>query len=117
MTILIDKKRCNGCRQLPEPRCVQNCPGDLLALGAEGKAFIWEERDCWDCMTCVKLCPRRAITTKLPYVIADYKATLVPIPGKGSIRWVLTDRAGRVEEFHIVTLEPRRAPARKGESR
>ncbi len=109
MTVLIDKKRCNGCKGLPAPKCVENCPGDLLSIGEDGKSFIWDAKDCWDCMTCVKLCPRRAITTKLPYVLADYKATLVPVAGKTSIKWTLTDKEGKVEEFEIVTLQPKEA--------
>lgn len=106
MTVVIDTRKCTGCRGLPAPRCVEYCPGDLMATDSpDGKAYIREERDCWDCMTCVKLCPYQAITTKLPYQLADYKATLVPRVYKDRIKWRCTDVHGQVEEFDIVTLE------------
>ena len=106
MSIIVDKKRCNGCKQLDEPQCVKLCPGDLMMIDPEsGKAGIRVAADCWDCMVCVKACPRQALQTRLPYQLANYKATLVPKVGKDTIKWVCTDINGRVEEFEIKTKE------------
>ncbi len=105
MSIIVDKNKCTGCKGLKEQKCVQNCPGDLMAIGADGKSYIRSEEDCWDCMVCVKLCPSRALTTKLPYQLADYKATLVPFVSQDSIKWICTDSDGKVEEFVIKTRE------------
>ena len=106
MGVIVDQKRCNGCKHLEEPRCVQNCPGDLPAIDpSTGKAYIRDNSDCWDCMVCVKLCPRMALQTRLPYQIANYKATLIPRVYKDRIHWVCTDAHGRVEEFEIKTKE------------
>ncbi|MBI5789372.1 MAG: 4Fe-4S ferredoxin [Candidatus Schekmanbacteria bacterium] len=106
MSVIVDKKKCNGCKQLDEPQCVKNCPGDLMAINPEdGKSYCREGSDCWDCMVCVKTCPCMAIQTRLPYQLANYKATLVPKIGKDVIKWTSTDIKGNVEEFEIKTKE------------
>lgn len=104
MTVIIDAKKCNGCRQLDEPQCRKLCPGDLMQLDtAKNKAYINVEGDCWDCMVCVKACPMRAIETRLPYQIAAYGATLKPIIKKDKVIWTLKDIKGHEEVFEIET--------------
>jgi adenylylsulfate reductase subunit B len=101
MGIIVDRNKCNGCG-----KCQDICPCDLMAVDAETqKAYIREQRDCWDCMCCVKVCPVEALTTKLPYVLADYKATLMPRVLKDSIKWRCEDSKGVVEEFEIKRWE------------
>ena len=56
MSIKIDKNKCVGCS-----RCVEVCPGNLIKIDGEKKAFIKYERDCWGCTSCVKECPRGAV--------------------------------------------------------
>ncbi len=104
MTVKVDLKRCNGCRQLDEPQCRKLCPGDLMQISSvNGKAYINGERDCWDCMVCVKACPMMAVQTKLPYSIAYFGASLRPKAKKDMIEWTLEDGTGKVETFHIKT--------------
>lgn len=104
MTVKIDKKKCNGCKQLDAPQCEKLCPGDLMALDLKSKkAFIRSEEDCWDCMVCVKACPMLAIETKLPYTLAYYGASLKPKVGKDKITWTLKNIDGTVETFEIKT--------------
>lgn len=94
MGLWIEESKCNGCGS-----CVQVCPGDLLYLTVQKKAAIREQRECWDCMACVKSCAHGALLTKLPYTIADYGATIRPFLGEGWIKWVCRDQEGREEEF------------------
>lgn len=97
MGLWIEREKCIGCGE-----CVSICPGDLLFIDSEDKVVIREQRDCWDCMSCIKSCAQEgALTLKLPYSIADYGATLRPYMGKGSIRWVSIDQEGREEEFYL----------------
>ncbi len=104
MTVVIDQKRCNGCKHLEAPQCENLCPGDLMKINPlTGKACIREERDCWDCMVCVKACPMRAIETKLPYSITYYGASLKPAVKKDRILWTLRNPDGSVETFDIPT--------------
>ncbi|MQN01823.1 MAG: ferredoxin family protein [Lachnospiraceae bacterium] len=57
MSIRIDRNKCIGCG-----RCSDACPGNLLWLDKENKAFIKDVRDCWGCTSCLKACPVTAIS-------------------------------------------------------
>ena len=104
MTVVVDQKKCNACRNLKTPQCVRLCPGDLMAINPETeKAFIREPRDCWDCMVCVKACPMRAIETHLPYQLACYGASLKPKALKDRIIWSLKKLDEAEETFEIKT--------------
>ena len=59
----VDFTKCDGCKAQDEPLCEQVCPGDLMTLGENGKAICRETSDCWDCMSCTKICPVGAIET------------------------------------------------------
>ncbi|MCS6798861.1 MAG: 4Fe-4S binding protein [Myxococcota bacterium] len=66
MGIHIDVHVCNGCGTAEEAMCVRDCPGDLIVLGPDRRARIRDNRACWDCAACVKVCPTQAITMQLP---------------------------------------------------
>jgi adenylylsulfate reductase subunit B len=92
--VLVDK--CNGCEELPESKCEEACPGDLMVVdGTAMKARCRNPRDCWDCMSCTKACPRAAIETRIPYQLGYHKATLRPVMGKGLITWKCVDIHGK----------------------
>jgi adenylylsulfate reductase subunit B len=93
---LIDQEKCDGCGL-----CVELCPGDLVALNPQAKAFIRDNSDCWNCLVCVKYCPVGAITLKLPRSIAPHDATLTPEVGEDKIIWTLIDLDGKREKFEI----------------
>lgn len=104
MSIKIDYELCTGCGKQGEPPCIKYCPGDLIAIDPEkGKPYIRSERDCWDCMVCVKACPFNAIETRLPYQLASYKASLKPQVYQGKIVWQLKDASGKEEVFELKT--------------
>jgi adenylylsulfate reductase subunit B len=56
MSIRIDKNVCVGCG-----KCQEVCPGNLLRIGADGRAEIRIPEDCWGCTSCLKICPAGAI--------------------------------------------------------
>ena len=56
MSIRISEKKCVGCGN-----CVEVCPGNLICMGEDKKAFIKYPRDCWGCAACVKECCANAI--------------------------------------------------------
>jgi adenylylsulfate reductase subunit B len=96
----IDLNKCNGCEGLPESKCEQACPGDLMAVDETTmKAYCRSTNDCWDCMSCIKACPRNAIEIRIPYQLGYYKATLKPSIGKNTITWKCTDIHGNVKEY------------------
>ena len=101
MAVIVLEDRCTRCG-----RCFDVCPGDLVKVNEKtGFPYICNERDCWDCMSCVKSCPFQALLTKLPYVVADYKATLVPEVKEDRIRWKAAGPDGNVELFEIKTRQ------------
>ena len=56
MSIRIDRKSCIGCRA-----CVEACPGNLIKIDSDGRAFIRRPEDCWGCASCMKECRSGAI--------------------------------------------------------
>lgn len=95
----IDPKKCNGCEGREESYCEEACPGNLMYVGEDGKSHCRELRDCWDCMSCTKACPRNAIETRVPYQLGYHVAKLTPIMGKNSITWKCVDIHGNEETF------------------
>lgn len=86
MTVVVNKEKCNGCGE-----CKRLCPGDLMELDSDGKAFIRNPEDCWDRMVCVKACPVQALEIRLPFSIADYEARMQAKRLKnGALLWSIT---------------------------
>ena len=56
MSISIDQGKCIGCG-----RCHDVCPGTLIKINKNKKAFIKYPKDCWGCTSCIKECPVLAI--------------------------------------------------------
>ena len=99
----VDQSKCDGCQAQDEPLCEQVCPGNLMTLDASGKAICREMRDCWDCMSCTKVCPKGAIETRVPYQLGYHGASLTPMMGTNSITWTSVDINGQVERFRVKT--------------
>lgn len=93
--VILDK--CIGCGA-----CEEICPGDLMVV-VNQKAKCRSERDCWDCMACIKSCPVQALYTQLPYQLGYYTAKLIPTVEKKKIIWYLIDINGNKETFEVVT--------------
>lgn len=71
MSIQILKAKCVGCS-----RCVESCPGNLLKLGEDQRAFIRHPEDCWGCTACLKACFTGAIRYYLGADIGGRGSTL-----------------------------------------
>lgn len=56
MSIRINADRCVGCG-----RCSEVCPGTLIGMREDKKAYIRYPKDCWGCASCLKECAARAI--------------------------------------------------------
>lgn len=101
--------KCNGCADRSESRCEEVCPGDLMAVDlATGKAYCRSTRDCWDCMSCIKVCPRAALETRIPYQLGYHKASLRPIMGKDRIIWKCVDINGKESTFEYANRNKRK---------
>jgi len=101
MTVLIDKGLCNGCPGRREGCCEEVCPGDLFYREA-GHACLREPADCWDCFSCVKACPREALSVELPFQISEARLRLSARQRGGNIQWKMYDHEGvAVAEYEI----------------
>ena len=76
MGIYVDENVCNRCGTADEPMCVRDCPGDLMLIKPNDKAAIVDNRECWDCAACVKVCPTQAIHMELSPSLSEHGVTL-----------------------------------------
>jgi len=76
------------------------CPHDLMYLDQDKmKAQNQEPEQCWECYSCVKICPQQAIEAR-PY--ADFVpmgGTSIPMRSSDSILWTVKFRDGKVKRF------------------
>ena len=65
--VITDK--CDGCQGQDKTACMYICPHDLMALKkvvdkdtneAKMKGVNQEPVQCWECYSCVKICPQQA---------------------------------------------------------
>ena len=71
MSIAIDKQKCIGCG-----RCRNVCPGSLIKLDSDNRAYIKYPKDCWGCTSCIKECPAYAIS--LVQISAVWAVLFIP---------------------------------------
>ncbi len=85
-------------------KCVEICPSDIMQMDPDiNKAYNVEPDMCWECLSCVKACPERAIEVR-PYadisplgseisVVRDDKAN--------TIKWDIKYRDSRKKQFEF----------------
>lgn len=56
MSIVINKNKCVSCG-----KCREACPGNLIKLDDDNKAYIKAPNHCWGCASCIKECGVNAI--------------------------------------------------------
>ena len=80
MPTYVDPSKCDGCKGGEKTACMYICPNDLMILDAEEmKAYNQEPDACWECYSCVKICPQGAITAR-PYAdFAPMGGTCIPM--------------------------------------
>lgn len=96
MSIVINKEKCVGCRM-----CTQVCPGSLIKLDQEGKAYIKYPKDCWGCVSCVKECKKDAIDFYLGADIGG-RGSKMRVKSQGNmIYWNIERPDGEIETIEI----------------
>jgi len=100
MPTFVDPEKCDGCKGGDKTACMYICPNDLMILDPdEMKAFNQEPDACWECYSCVKICPQGAITAR-PYAdFAPMGGTSIPLRGSDDIMWTIKFRNGSVKRF------------------
>lgn len=96
MSIAIDKNKCVGCG-----RCHEVCPGTLIKLSEDKKAYIKYPKDCWGCTSCIKECPVHAISFYLGADIGGMGSKVHTEKKDGMLRWMIEHPDSRVTEIAI----------------
>ena len=59
MPSYVDPSKCDGCKGGDKTACMYICPNDLMVLNKEEmRAYNQEPDACWECYSCVKICPQ-----------------------------------------------------------
>ena len=100
MSIIIDQGKCIGCK-----RCHDVCPGTLIKINENKKAFIKYPKDCWGCTSCIKECPIQAISFFLGEDIGGKGCKVHTEKVKGEkndiVRWFFELNDGSVKTIDI----------------
>jgi adenylylsulfate reductase subunit B len=106
MPSFVDPEKCDGCKGLDKTACQYICPNDLMVLDKDGsltghamKAFNQEAEMCWECYSCVKICPQQAIDIRFYADFVPLGAQVIPIRGSDSITWTVKFRNQAVKRF------------------
>ncbi|MEE3450306.1 MAG: ferredoxin family protein [Acutalibacteraceae bacterium] len=96
MSIAINKSKCIGCG-----RCSAICPGSLIKLDENKKAYMKYPKDCWGCTSCIKECPVYAIKFYLGADIGG-SGNLVHTEKNGDIlSWIFERADGDIRRIDI----------------
>ncbi|MFO7708254.1 MAG: adenylyl-sulfate reductase subunit beta [Desulfobacterales bacterium] len=65
MPSYVIQEKCDGCKGGEKTACMYICPNDLMVLDPTVmKAYNQEPDQCWECFSCVKICPTQAIEVR-----------------------------------------------------
>ena len=102
MPTFVNPDKCDGCKALDRPACHHICPHDLMVLDEGlGKAVNREPDACWECYSCVKICPQGAIDMRGYADVMPMGGSMVPMRGTDSIIWTANFRDGTIKRFRF----------------
>ncbi len=100
MPSFVIAEKCDGCKALDRTACQYICPNDLMVLDKEReKAYNQEPEWCWECYSCVKICPQQAIEIRSYADFMPLGASTIPLRGSEDIMWTIKYRDGRIKRF------------------
>lgn len=93
-------EKCDGCKGQDKTACMYICPNDLMVLNKDKmKAFNRAPDMCWECYSCIKICPQQAIDCRGYADFVPMGASVVPLRGSDNIMWTVKFRNGSVKRF------------------
>ena len=100
MPSYVDPEKCDGCKGGDKTACMYICPNDLMVLHTETMLAYNQEPDaCWECYSCVKICPQQAIEARHYADIVPLGGSVQPLRGTDSIMWTIKFRNGTMKRF------------------
>ena len=105
MPTFVYMTRCDGCGH-----CVDICPSDIMHIDpTHRRAVNIEPNMCWECYSCVKVCPQNAIDVRgyADFAPLGHSVRVRREEEKGTISWRVEFRNGEVKEFvSPITTQP-----------
>jgi len=90
MPTFVNPEKCDGCKGGEKTACMYIC---------QMRAYNQEPSACWECYSCVKICPQGAIEAR-PYAdFAPMGGTSIPMRSAEDIMWTIKFRNGSVKRF------------------
>lgn len=106
MPTFVRTEKCDGCKGQDKTACMYICPHDLMKLDMDGsdtghamKAYNQEPEQCWECYSCVKICPQNAIECRHYADVVPLGGSVQPLRGTDSIMWTIKFRNGNMKRF------------------
>ncbi len=109
MPSYVISSKCDGCKALDKTACQYICPNDLMTLDPElSKAYNRDPTLCWECFSCVKICPNQAIEVRGYSDFVPMGGSVSPLRTTDTILWTV--------QFRDPALKPKRFrfPIRRG---
>jgi adenylylsulfate reductase subunit B len=63
------------------------------------KSYNQEPEQCWECYSCIKICPQQAIEARAYADIVPLGGSVQPLRGTDSIMWTIKFRNGTTKRF------------------
>ncbi len=100
MPSYVDPEKCDGCKGGDKTACMYICPNDLMVLNVEAMMAYNQEPDaCWECYSCVKICPQGAIFVRGYDDFVPMGGQVHPMRSSDSIMWTVKFRNGNMKRF------------------
>ncbi len=100
MPSFVNPEKCDGCKALDKTACQYICPNNLMVLNKETmKAYNQEPDQCWECFSCVKICPTQAIEVRGYSDFVPLGSSIMPMRGTEDVMWTCKFRNGLIKRF------------------
>ncbi len=111
MPSFVIAEKCDGCKGGDKTACMYICPNDLMVLDPNAmKAYNQEPDQCWECFSCVKICPTQAIEVRGYSDFVPLGSSIMPMMGTevSVYLWSDDDEAGRAALESVFQEQERR---------
>jgi adenylylsulfate reductase subunit B len=100
MPSFVINEKCDGCKGGDKTACMYICPNDLMVLDPTAmKAYNQEPDQCWECFSCVKICPTQAIEVRGYADFVPLGSSIMPMLGTEDVMWTCKFRNGLIKRF------------------
>ena len=100
MPSFVINDKCDGCKANDKTACQYICPNDLMVLDKnKNKAYNQAVDMCWECYSCVKICPTQAIEVRGYADFMPLGALVQPMRSTDAIMWSVRFRDNSIKRF------------------